>query len=200
MNLSVELHSGNASQVKRGSWFPVSCRRPCWGGLFVFGAFSSHLYRSHTVVLVLAVSGVQLAEFTVWSENSAGSCYETRVFFLLIRRLPWTHAGAELGSVWEAAAGVTGAERGNVLVDWSTFKLTNHNNSNVCPAAGVLLKKTSCRGILNVFLLLCVDGRVRDDVAFVSWVAACLRCCFTSGGRFFYLFFCFCLHIAAGGD
>lgn len=29
--------------------------------LFVFGAFSSHLYKSHTIVL--AVSGVQLAEF-----------------------------------------------------------------------------------------------------------------------------------------
>lgn len=32
-------------------------RRGPADGPFVFGAFSSHLYRSHTIVLVLAVSG-----------------------------------------------------------------------------------------------------------------------------------------------
>lgn len=44
-------------------WKHVTVRRGSGdAGPFVFGAFSSHLYRSHTIVSVLAVSGVQLAE------------------------------------------------------------------------------------------------------------------------------------------
>lgn len=51
-------------------WKHVTVRRGSGdAGPFVFGAFSSHLYRSHTIVSVLAVSGVQLAELTQTSWN-----------------------------------------------------------------------------------------------------------------------------------
>lgn len=80
----VELRSGNAWRVER------SCRRPCWGGLCVFGAFSS-VQKPYGRV---DVSGVQLAELTVWSENCRFLL--GRVVFLLIRRLWWTWGGGGL--------------------------------------------------------------------------------------------------------